>query len=173
MNDTRQDADVIEWVVEIVSSYVSNNSVPAGELPTLLNTVHDSLRKISGAPDEAPQPPPSPAVPIRRSVSDDHLVCLEDGKPFKSLKRHLQTVHGMTPEQYRQRWGLNRDYPMVAPAYAQARSALAKGMGLGASRRRAAADPAPEVVPEAAETASAAPAKKPRGARAKAAPAGS
>jgi predicted transcriptional regulator len=101
-------------------------------------------------------------------VADDHLVCLEDGKTFKSLKRHLQTVHGMTPDQYRERWGLNRDYPMVAPAYAKARSALAKGMGLGASRRRAANEDVEANSPAAAPS-EATPAKKPRGPRAKAA----
>lgn len=140
MSENNQGTDVIEWAVEIVSSYVSNNSVPASELPALLSNVHDSLRRISGVQKEAPAQPPSPAVSIRKSVADDHLVCLEDGKTFKSLKRHLQSVHSMTPDQYRERWNLGRDYPMVAPAYAKARSVLAKGMGLGASRRQPAAE---------------------------------
>ena len=153
MNEPDQNIDVIEWAVEIVSSYVSNNSVPATELPSLLSSVHQSLLKIAGEPAEAEKQPPTPAVPIRRSVAEDHIVCLEDGKSFKSLKRHLQTVHGMSPDEYRTRWGLARDYPMVAPAYAQARSALAKGMGLGASRRKpseAAEMAEPQLEPEEA-----------------------
>lgn len=169
MSETNQSDDVIEWVVEIVSSYVSNNSVPASDLPTLLNNVHESLRKISGGPVETPAPPPTPAVPVRKSIADDHLVCLEDGKMFKSLKRHLQTVHGMSPDQYRERWGLNREYPMVAPAYAKARSALAKGMGLGANRRRAPEDV--ETPPSApAQEPDATPTKRTRSPRAKASP---
>lgn len=170
MSETNPGSDVIEWVVEIVSSYVSNNSVPTAELPALLNNVHESLRKISVGQEEQPRQPPSPAVPIRKSIADDHLVCLEDGKSFKSLKRHLQTVHGMTPDQYRERWSLGRDYPMVAPAYAKARSALAKGMGLGASRRKAASEasePAeasgPVARPSEAAASEASPARKPRG----------
>lgn len=178
MSEEQPGPDVIEWVVEIVSSYVSNNSVPTGELPSLLISVHDSLRRLSGSQIETPRQPPSPAVPIRKSVADDHVVCLEDGKSFKSLKRHLQTVHGMTPDQYRERWGLGRDYPMVAPAYAKARSALAKGMGLGASRRRpandapgdTAAEPGEE--PAAGEPKRGAAKKAPRAARGKAAATG-
>ena len=117
--------------------------------------------------EAVPAPPPTPAVPIRRSVADDHVVCLEDGKTFKSLKRHLQTVHGLTPDQYRERWGLNRDYPMVAPAYAKARSALAKGMGLGASRRRPVDEDIEAEVPAPAP-AEPEPVKKPRATRGKA-----
>ena len=181
MADTDPNPDVIAWAVEIVSSYVSNNSMPAAELPNLVNSVYASLKKINGEPEEPAKQPPAPAVPVRKSIADDHIICLEDGKSFKSLKRHLQTVHGMSPDQYRERWSLGRDYPMVAPAYAQARSALAKGMGLGASRRRPEAEAeedgeaelAPTQAPETgtgAETEAAAPpAKKPRGRKPKAA----
>lgn len=161
MADTDLSPAITDWVVEIVSSYVSNNSVPAAELPSLVDSVYASLKKISGEPEEAAKQPPVPAVPIRKSVADDHIICLEDGKSFKSLKRHLQTVYGMSPDQYRDKWGLGRDYPMVAPAYARARSALAKGMGLGANRRRPEAEDleaAPEVEAPSMESALAEPA---------------
>lgn len=137
LNDFSEDPPLMRWAVDIVSSYVSNNSVPAAELPNLLHAVHASLSKVTEKPPEEAKQPLTPPVPIRKSIADDYLVCLEDGKRFKSLKRHLQTVHGMSPDQYRERWSLGRDYPMVAPDYAKARSALAKGMGLGASRRAA------------------------------------
>jgi predicted transcriptional regulator len=127
--------NLTELAADIVSAYVSNNSVPVGELPGLISQVHGALHQtVSGgaAPAEEPQ---KPAVPIRRSVSQDYIVCLEDGKRFKSLKRHLRTDHNMTPQEYRAKWGLPADYPMVAPSYAQARSDLAKKMGLGQARR--------------------------------------
>jgi len=127
---------------EIVSSYVESNALPRSELPELIGRVYGALAQAAGggaelAPERAP---PAPAVPIRKSVAQDHIVCLEDGLKFKSIKRHLASKHGLTPEQYRQRWGLARDYPITAPAYAEARSELAKRIGLGrkaASRRRA------------------------------------
>ena len=148
----------MHWATQIVSAYVSNNSVPASELPNLLGAVHASLVRIGGKPEEPVKPASAPPVPIRKSITDDYLICLEDGKRFKSLKRHLQTVYGMTPDQYREKWGLSRDYPMVAPAYAKARSALAKEMGLGATRRKLVVEaPAEEEAPAPAPVAVAAP----------------
>jgi predicted transcriptional regulator len=123
-----------------VSAYVSNNSVPSGDLPALINQVHSALNNVGGpAPKEAAKP--EPAVSIRKSVTPNFIVSLFDGKKYKSLKRHIRVSHDMTPEQYRTFWGLPRDYPMVAPNYAKARSELAKSTGLGqkaAGRKRAA-----------------------------------
>jgi predicted transcriptional regulator len=127
----------IELAAEIVSAYVSNNSVPATDLPGLLSEVHSALVRVStGAPVAAPEAA-KPAVPPKKSITNDYIVCLEDGRKFKSLKRHLRTQYNMSPEEYREKWSLPPDYPMVAPAYAKARSALAKQMGLGQQRRRA------------------------------------
>jgi predicted transcriptional regulator len=126
----------IELTASIVSAYVSNNSVPASDLPALISQVHAALTRVLGRPGEAPSEAPKPAVSVKRSITPEHLVCLEDGKKFKSLKRHLRTRYNMTPEQYREKWGLAPDYPMVAPNYAAARSRLAKQMGLGQQRRR-------------------------------------
>lgn len=186
MSDTRSDQNVVEMAAEIVSAYVRNNSVPVSELPTLLQSVHESLGKIlGGSKPEAAKEPPQPKVPVKKSITNDYLVCLEDGKRFKSLKRHLQSAYGMSPQEYRDKWGLPKDYPMVAPAYANARSELAKTMGLGrkagvpapeAAGPDAAAGPEPELAlpePDAAEAAKpdepgAEPAKKPRRGRAKA-----
>jgi predicted transcriptional regulator len=129
----------IELTASIVSAYVGNNPVPAAELPALISQVHGALTRVSGngaAPAAAEQPPAKPAVSVKKSMTAEYLVCLEDGKRFKSLKRHLRTQYGMTPEQYREKWGLPADYPMVAPNYAVARSQLAKQMGLGQQRKR-------------------------------------
>ena len=116
---------------DIVSAFVSNNSVPAGDLPKLIEDVH---RALLAAPMASAQPvPPTPAVPIRQSVRSDYITCLEDSQKFKSLRRHLR-VHGLTAEEYRTKWGLPRDYPMVAPNYAKVRSELAKSIGLGKNR---------------------------------------
>ncbi|MEZ5947076.1 MAG: MucR family transcriptional regulator [Hyphomonas sp.] len=123
------DNDLIELAAEIVSAYVGNNSVSSGELPGLIRLVHGSLASLSGEISEAEKP--KPAVPIKKSVSENYLVCLEDGKKFKSLKRHLRTRYDMTPEEYREKWGLPADYPKVAPGYSRQRSQLAKKMGLG------------------------------------------
>jgi predicted transcriptional regulator len=136
MNENQASANYIELAADIVSAYVSNNSVPVGELPSLINDVHTALMKVSGSPVEAPAEAPKPAVPLKKSVTPDYIICLEDGKKFKSLKRHLRTQYNMTPEQYREKWGLASDYPMVAPNYAKARSELAKEMGLGQQRRK-------------------------------------
>jgi predicted transcriptional regulator len=126
----------IELTATIVSAYVSNNSVPSAEIPNLIGQVHSALKRVSGGQMAAPSEPPKPAVPIKRSITPEHLICLEDGMKFKSLKRHLRTRYNMTPEQYREKWGLPADYSMVAPNYAAARSQLAKQMGLGQQRRR-------------------------------------
>ncbi|WP_442755278.1 MucR family transcriptional regulator [Methylocystis sp. JAN1] len=126
----------IELAADIVSAYVSNNSVPAGDLPQLISEVYNALLRVGSNAAPAPVEPPKPAVAVKRSVTNDYIVCLEDGKKFKSLKRHLRTQYGLSPEEYREKWGLPADYPMVAPNYAKARSNLAKQMGLGQQRRR-------------------------------------
>jgi predicted transcriptional regulator len=131
--------ELVELTAEIVAAYVGNNPVPQADLPRLISDVYKSLSgAVAGGQEEAKQPPEElkPAVPIRRSVGDDYIICLEDGKKFKSLKRHLRTHYNISPEQYREKWGLPKDYPMVAPNYARARSSLAKKMGLGQRRRR-------------------------------------
>lgn len=126
----------IELTADIVSAYVSNNSVSAGDIPGLINQVHSALMRVSAGQVDAPAEPLKPAISVKKSITPEHIVCLEDGKKFKSLKRHLRTQYSMTPEQYREKWGLPPDYPMVAPNYAAARSELAKQMGLGQQRRR-------------------------------------
>jgi len=136
MSDSMTSGNFIELTAEIVSAYVSNNSVAASDIPSLINQVHAALSRVSGAPGDVPAEPLKPAVSVKKSITPEHIVCLEDGKKFKSLKRHLRTQYNMTPEQYREKWGLGADYPMVAPNYAAARSQLAKQMGLGQQRRR-------------------------------------
>jgi predicted transcriptional regulator len=136
MSDNPKSGDFIELTADIVSAYVSNNSVAAGDIPSLINQVHAALVRVSGGHGEAPSDALKPAVPDKRSITPEYLVCLEDGKKFKSLKRHLRTQYNITPEQYREKWGLPADYPMVAPNYAAARSQLARQMGLGQQRRR-------------------------------------
>jgi MucR family transcriptional regulator, transcriptional regulator of exopolysaccharide biosynthesis len=136
MNDDRSGSNFIALTADIVSAYVSNNSVSAGELPALINQVHSALTRVSSGHTEASSEPLKPAVSVKKSITPDYIVCLEDGKKFKSLKRHLRTQYSMTPEQYREKWDLPSDYPMVAPNYAAARSQLAKQMGLGQQRRR-------------------------------------
>jgi predicted transcriptional regulator len=126
----------IELAADIVSAYVSNNSVPAGDLPALINEVYGALVRVGAGAVAEPAEAPKPAVSVKKSVTNDYIVCLEDGKKFKSLKRHLRTQYGLSPEDYREKWGLPADYPMVAPNYAKARSNLAKQMGLGQQRRR-------------------------------------
>jgi predicted transcriptional regulator len=125
----------IELTATIVSAYLSNNAVPPGDIPALINQVHSALTRV-GSGGDAPSEPLKPAVPVKKSITPEYIVCLEDGKKFKSLKRHLRTQYNMTPEQYRDKWNLPADYPMVAPNYAAARSELAKQMGLGQQRRR-------------------------------------
>lgn len=126
----------IELTADIVSAYVSNNSVSAGDIPGLINQVHSALMRVSAGQVEVPVEPLKPAISVKKSITPEYIVCLEDGKKFKSLKRHLRTQYTMTPEQYREKWALPPDYPMVAPNYAAARSQLAKQMGLGQQRRR-------------------------------------
>jgi predicted transcriptional regulator len=126
----------IDLTATIVSAYVSNNPMPASDLPALIGQIHAALLRVSTGRAELPLEPAKPAVPVKKSMTADYLICLEDGKRFKSLKRHLRTQYSMTPEQYRDKWGLPPDYPMVAPNYAVARSQLAKKMGLGQQRRR-------------------------------------
>ncbi len=126
----------IEFAADIVSAYVSNNSVPASDLPVLINEVHLALMRMNGGSVASTAEAPKPAVPAKKSVTNEFIVCLEDGRKFKSLKRHLRTQYNMSPDEYREKWGLAPDYPMVAPSYAKARSNLAKQMGLGQQRRR-------------------------------------
>lgn len=142
MDEAKQ--NVIELTADIVSAYAGNNSLAASELPGLIQAVHTALTGVaSGTGEVAPAERPQPAVPLRRAVQPDFVVDLFTGKKFKSLKRHLRTVHNMTPEQYREFWGLPKDSPMVAPNYAAARSELAKSMGLGQGGRKAAAAKTP------------------------------
>jgi predicted transcriptional regulator len=136
MADNPGESSYIQLTANIVSAYVSNNTVPSAEIPNLIGQIHSALLRVSGGQAPTPAEPLKPAVPLKRSITSDYLVCLEDGKKFKSLKRHLRTQYGMTPEQYREKWALPPDYPMVAPNYAAARSHLAKQMGLGQQRRR-------------------------------------
>jgi predicted transcriptional regulator len=121
--------DLVEYAASIVAAYVGNNTVAAEELPDLIRLVHASLSDVAGGETVADQP--KPAVPVEKSISDNFLTCLEDGKKFKSLKRHLRTAYDMSPEEYRAKWDLPADYPMVAPGYSRQRSKLAKKMGLG------------------------------------------
>ncbi len=122
----------LELTADIVSAYVSNNPVPAGELAQLIGCVHQSLQQLSNGSNKVEeQPQLKPAVPIKKSITPDYIISLEDGQKFKSLKRALSVRYGLTPDEYREKWGLPRDYPMVAPNYAAARSELARKMGLG------------------------------------------
>lgn len=126
---------LVELTADIVSAYVSNNAVVSGDLPSLINETYDALSKAAAKASQPLTEELNPAVPIKKSVMPDYIVCLEDGKKFKSLKRHLRTHYELTPEEYRGKWNLPHDYPMVAPNYAAARSALAKKMGLGQRRK--------------------------------------
>ena len=126
---------LLTLTADIVAAHVSNNSVAVNDLPNLIQNVHSALSVISRS-SSGPEPRPEPKVSIRASVKPDYIVCLEDGKKLKMLKRHLMTHYNMTPDQYRQKWGLSGDYPMVAPNYAEQRRTLAKSIGLGTKRRR-------------------------------------
>ena len=133
MPDIAGNPDVLGLTAQIVSAHVSNNSVTTEALPGLIQDVY---RTLAGVGREAAAPErPEPAVPVKKSVFPDHIICLEDGKKLKMLKRHLKTAYNMSPEQYRERWGLGSDYPMVAPNYARHRSSLAKKIGLGTKPR--------------------------------------
>jgi predicted transcriptional regulator len=137
MAENSSESTYIQLTANIVSAYVSNNTVASAEIPALISQVYVALTRLSGAgPIATSAEPLKPAVPVKRSVTAEYIVCLEDGKKFKSLKRHLRSQYNMTPDQYRSKWSLAPDYPMVAPNYAAARSQLAKQMGLGQQRRR-------------------------------------
>ena len=136
MDNIEQSNDLLALTTEIVAAHVSNNTVSLGDLSQLINQVYNSLANIGTAP-AAPAVRPQPAVSIKKSVQPDYIVCLEDGRKLKMLKRHLKTAYNMSPEGYRERWGLAADYPMVAPNYARQRSRLAKEIGLGTRARRA------------------------------------
>ncbi|HTV90948.1 MAG TPA: MucR family transcriptional regulator [Stellaceae bacterium] len=136
MENAEQENDLLALTTEIVAAHVSNNTVTLSDLPHLINQVYNSLANI-GTPSAVPPAKPQPAVNIKKSVHPDYIVCLEDGKKLKMLKRHLKTAYNMSPEAYRERWGLASDYPMVAPNYARQRSRLAKEIGLGTRARRA------------------------------------
>ncbi len=129
------DETLLTLTADIVAAHVSNNSVAVNDLPNLIQNVHAALSGISHS-QSAPEPKPEPKVSIRSSIKPDYIVCLEDGKKLKMLKRHLMTHYNMTPDQYRQKWGLSADYPMVAPNYAEQRRTLAKSIGLGTKRKR-------------------------------------
>ncbi|MGI9423890.1 MAG: MucR family transcriptional regulator [Hyphomicrobiaceae bacterium] len=135
MEEVSEKSELVELTADVVSAYVSNNTVVATDLPTVINDVYEALSKASAKALLPLKEELKPAVAIKKSVMPDYIICLEDGKKFKSLKRHLRTHYDLTPEEYREKWGLPHDYPMVAPNYAAARSALAKKMGLGQRRR--------------------------------------
>ncbi|MEL6768090.1 MAG: MucR family transcriptional regulator [Pseudomonadota bacterium] len=132
-DDTTDHSEILALTSDIVAAHVSNNPVPPAELPGLIESVFETLSKL-GEPAPEPEVELKPAVPIKKSVTDDHIICLEDGKKLKMLKRHLKTAYDMTPEQYRAKWSLPADYPMVAPSYAAKRQQLAKKIGLGRKR---------------------------------------
>ena len=131
-----QDLDLLRMTADVVTAYVGNNTVAPSELADVVRTVHASLRQAQAGEDDAAAAP-KPAVPIKKSITPDYLICLEDGRELKMLKRHLRTTYGMTPDEYRAKWGLDADYPMVAPNYARRRSEFAKQIGLGQKRRKA------------------------------------
>ena len=149
MSEQQTPPNYIELAADLVSAFVSNNPVPAAELPALIGTVHAALTKTANGSSQQPteEPKKAPAVSVKKSVQPDYIVCLEDGRRLKSLKRHLRTMYDLTPEQYRAKWGLPHDYPMVAPNYAAARSELAKQFGLGARRKKPEPIPAQPVAP--------------------------
>ena len=136
--DNAAPVSLLALTAKIVSAYTGRNAMPGSDLPALIDRVFQSLAGVANGPAAAPEARPEPAVPVKKSVFADHIVCLEDGKKLKMLKRHLMTSYGLTPQAYRERWGLPPDYPMVAPDYAERRSALAKSIGLG--RKPEAAD---------------------------------
>ena len=135
-NDSHFQSETIELTADIVAAYVSNNSVSASDLPGLIASVHSALNNIH-TPAAVEALPLTPAVSVKKSITDDYLICLEDGKRFKSLKRHLKASYGMSPDEYRTTWGLPSDYPRVAPNYSASRSSLAKSLGLGQQRKKA------------------------------------
>jgi predicted transcriptional regulator len=148
-----QNSALIDLTANIAAAYVENNTVSAADLPALIHNIHSALKSVDG-PVAVVEEPKTPAVSIKKSLGDDFLICLEDGRKFKSLKRHLRTKYNLSPEEYRAKWGLPKTYPMVAPSYAASRSALAKQMGLGQGGRTAtAAKPATRGRPKKAQAA--------------------
>ncbi len=135
MTEQAKPSELLALTTNVVAAHVSNNSVAVADLPRLIREVHDALASVSGAGGREPERP-TPAVAIKKSVTPEFVICLEDGKKLKMLKRHLKTAYNMTPDEYRERWGLPADYPMVAPNYAKQRSRLAKQIGLGTRGRR-------------------------------------
>lgn len=135
MAEQTKPSEILSLTTSIVAAHVSNHSVPVTDLPQLIRDVYQTLSTVDSAAEREAERP-TPAVPVKKSVTPDHIVCLEDGKKLKMLKRHLKTAYNMTPEEYRERWGLAPDYPMVAPNYAKQRSRLAKQIGLGTRARR-------------------------------------
>ncbi len=135
MTEQAESNEILALTTNIVAAHVSNNSVAVADLPRLIREVHDSLTSVGAGGGREPERP-TPVVPIKKSITPDHIICLEDGKKLKMLKRHLKTAYNMSPEEYRERWGLAADYPMVAPNYAKQRSKLAKQIGLGTRGRR-------------------------------------
>jgi predicted transcriptional regulator len=135
MPDDTATPDLLALTAEIVAAHVANNSITQADLPALIQNIHRTLAGLGEPPAPPPDEKRQPAVPIRKSITPEYLICLEDGKKLKSMKRHLMTAFGLTPEQYRERWGLPKDYPMVAPNYAALRSAMAKKLGLGTGAR--------------------------------------
>ena len=125
------DEGLLRMTAEVVAAYVRNNPLPTGQLADVINAVYGSLKALEGRGGDGKSEPLKPAVPVRKSITPDYLICLEDGKKLKMLKRHLRSTYNMTPDEYRQKWSLAADYPMVAPNYAQQRSAFAKKIGLG------------------------------------------
>ena len=146
MSDSLATSNYIELAADIVSAYVSNNSVPSGDLPGLISEVHTALIKVGSGAIELPAEAPKPAVPLKKSVTPDYIISLEDGKPYKSLKRHL-AGRGLTPQEYRTKWGLPLDYPMVSPNYSKVRAEHARSLGLGRKRKGPDAPAAAEPVP--------------------------
>ena len=143
MSETSYSTNFVELAADVVAAYVGNNTVAMAEIPSLIAQVHKALVATATGAVEKQVEAQVPAVSIKKSIHPDYIVCLEDGKKFKSLKRHLRTKYDLSPEDYRAKWGLPADYPMVAPNYAAARSELAKSMGLGQQRRKAVAAPEP------------------------------
>ncbi|MGD2132506.1 MAG: MucR family transcriptional regulator [Maricaulaceae bacterium] len=133
---TIQSEDVMRMTTDIVASFVSNNTIPVESVPEVIRKVHETVHRLANSTVETPTEKPKPAVPISRSITDDYLICLEDGRKLKMLKRYLRSNYGMTPEDYRRKWGLAADYPMVAPNYAKRRSEFAKKIGLGKEGRK-------------------------------------
>ncbi len=134
--DMDEQSELLEITASVVAAFVGGNTIAASDVPAVIRSVHSALAALGGDEDETASVGKEPAVPVRRSITPDYLVCLEDGRKFKSLKRHLRTKYDLSPEQYRAKWDLAKDYPMVAPNYAKARSELAKQMGLGQGGRK-------------------------------------